>query len=92
MPPLSVMIGVQMVVWRLTLLHPNRVNGVIALALPYQERGERPWIELMEEFFGGDHYFVHFNRQPGVADAILDENTSRFIHNMYQKEHPSCST
>ena len=37
------------VVWRLTLLHPNRVNGVIALAMPYQARGERPWIEMMEE-------------------------------------------
>lgn len=73
------------VVWGLTLLHPNRVNGVIALALPYQERGERPWIEVMEAFFGGDHYFVHFNRQPGVADAILNENTSRFLRNMFRK-------
>jgi pimeloyl-ACP methyl ester carboxylesterase len=76
------------VVWRLTLLHPNRVNGVIALALPYQERGERPWIEFMEEFFGDDYYFVHFNRQPGVADAILKENTSRFLRNMFRKNAP----
>lgn len=76
------------VVWRLTLLHPNRVNGVIALALPYQERGGRPWIEVMEEFFGGDHYFVHFNRQPGVADAILNQNTSRFLGNMFRKNVP----
>jgi len=77
------------VVWGLTLLHPNRVNGVIALALPYQERGERPWIESMEEFFGGDHYFVHFNRQPGVADAILKENTSRFLRNIFRKNDHS---
>ncbi|MBK8899718.1 MAG: alpha/beta hydrolase [Anaerolineaceae bacterium] len=76
------------VAWRLTLLHPNRVNGVIALALPYQERGERPWIEFMEEFFGGDHYFVHFNRQPGVADAILEENTYQFLRNMFRKNVP----
>lgn len=73
------------VVWGLTLLHPNRVNGVIALALPYQERRERPWIEFMEEFFGDDYYFVHFNRQPGVADAILKENTSRFLRNTFRK-------
>ncbi len=76
------------VVWGLTLLHPNRVNGVIALALPYQARGERPWIELMEEFLGGDYYFVHFNRQPGVADAILEENTSQFLRNMFRKNEP----
>ena len=36
------------VVWGLTLLHPDRVTQVINLSLPYQERGEQPWIELME--------------------------------------------
>ncbi len=77
-----------MVVWWLTLLHPNRVNGVITLSVPYQERGERPWIEFMEEVFGGDYYFVHFNRQPGVADAVLEENTSQFLRNMFRKNEP----
>jgi pimeloyl-ACP methyl ester carboxylesterase len=76
------------VVWGLALLQPNRVNGVIALAVPYQERGERPWIEWMEEVFGGDHYFVHFNRKPGVADAVLAENTSRFLRNLFRKNVP----
>lgn len=77
------------VVWNLALLHPNRVKKVIALALPYQVRGDRPWIELMEEFFGGDNYFVHFNRQPGVADAILDENAFRFLNNLFRKNVPA---
>ncbi len=76
------------VVWGLTLLHPSRVNGVINLALPYQERGERPWIEFMEEAFGDDFYFVHFNRHPGVADTVLDENTSQFLRNMFRKNVP----
>ena len=77
-----------MVVWGLTLLHPGRVKGVIALALPYQVRGERPWIEMMEEFLGSDYYFVHFNRQPGVADAILDENAPQFLRNIFRKNIP----
>ncbi len=76
------------VVWGLTLLHPNRVDKVINLSLPYQERGEKPWIEWMEEIFGLDFYFVHFNRQPGVADAILDENTSQFLRNIFRKNQP----
>ncbi len=78
-----------MVVWGLTLLHPNSVNKVINLSLPYQERWEKPWIELMEDMFGGDFYFVHFNRQPGVADAILEENTSQFLRNLYRKNQPT---
>ncbi|MFD4571492.1 alpha/beta fold hydrolase [Streptomyces sp. NPDC058417] len=76
------------VVWGLTLLHPNRVSKVINLSLPYQERGEKPWIEFMEEVFGGDFYFVHFNRQPGVADAVFEDNTHRFLRNLYRKNEP----
>lgn len=76
------------VVWGLTLLHPDRVKSVINLSLPYQERGETPWIEFMEAVFGEDFYFVHFNRQPGVADAALDENVYQFLRNMYRKNVP----
>lgn len=74
-----------MVVWWLCLLHPDRVKNVINLSVPYQERWDRPWIEMMEQIFGPDFYFVHFNRQPGVADAVLDRNTSQFLRNLYRK-------
>ncbi|MFC1233809.1 alpha/beta fold hydrolase [Vibrio sp. F74] len=77
-----------MIVWGLALLHPNRVNKVINLSLPYQERGETPWIEFMEQILGSDYYFVHFNRRPGVADTILEENTSQFLRNLYRKNEP----
>ncbi|MFD2205483.1 alpha/beta fold hydrolase [Kiloniella antarctica] len=77
-----------MVVWGLTLLYPSRVNRVINLSVPYQKRWEKPWIELMEQFFGDDFYFVHFNRQPGVADAVLNDNTFQFLRNMYRKNQP----
>ena len=76
------------VVWGLTLLHSSRVNGVINLSLPYQARGEQPWLEFLEAMLGGDYYMVHFNRQPGVADAVLDENTSQFLRNLYRKNVP----
>ncbi|MFD9062247.1 alpha/beta fold hydrolase [Kitasatospora purpeofusca] len=76
------------VVWGLTLLHPDRVNKVINLSLPYQERGEKPWIESMEAVLGGDFYFVHFNRQPGVADAVFDDNAFQFLRNLYRKNEP----
>lgn len=39
----------------------------------------------MEKVFGEDFYFVHFNRQPGVADAILDKNASQFLSNLFRK-------
>jgi len=78
-----------MVAWSLALLHPDRVTKLINLSLPYQERGETPWIEVMEKFLGGDFYFVHFNRQPGVADAVLEANTFQFLRNLYRKNLPA---
>jgi pimeloyl-ACP methyl ester carboxylesterase len=77
-----------MVIWGLTLLHPTRVKKLINLSVPYQERREKPWIEMMEKFMGPDFYCVHFNRQPGVADAVLDENTAQFLRNLYRKNQP----
>ncbi|EMI52697.1 alpha/beta fold hydrolase [Rhodopirellula sallentina] len=77
-----------MVVWSLALLHPDRVSKVINLSLPYQARGDVPWIELMEQLLGNDYYFVHFNRQPGVADAVFDEYTHQFLRNLYRKNAP----
>jgi pimeloyl-ACP methyl ester carboxylesterase len=76
------------VVWGTTLLHPHRVNKVINLSLPYPERGEKPWVESMEDALGGDFYFVHFTRQPGVADAVFDADADRFLRNLYRKNVP----
>lgn len=77
-----------MVVWGMAMLHPDRVKGVINLALPYQERGVMPWIEMMEQFLGPEYYFVHFNRQPGVADKVLDAHAGQFLRNLFRKNIP----
>ncbi|WP_433204274.1 alpha/beta fold hydrolase [Dactylosporangium sp. CS-047395] len=76
------------VVWGLALLHPERVRGLVALSLPYQERGDTPWIEAMAAAAGPDFYFVHFNRRPGVADAVLDAHPERFLRNLFRRDAP----
>lgn len=77
------------VVWGLALLQPKRVRGIINMALPYQPRTPTPWIDFLESLFGPDHYFVHFNRQPGVADQVLAENTPRFLRNLFRRNLPA---
>ncbi|SDG56121.1 Pimeloyl-ACP methyl ester carboxylesterase [Lentzea fradiae] len=76
------------VVWSLAVLHPKRVSRLVNLSLPYLERGERPWIEVLEDVAGTDSHLVHFNRHPGVADAVFEENTSRFLRNLFRKNEP----
>lgn len=76
------------VVWGLSQLYPNRVDKIINLSVPYLERGEKPWLTFLEDFFGPDHYMVHFNQKPGVADLVLESNTGQFLRNMYRKNEP----
>jgi pimeloyl-ACP methyl ester carboxylesterase len=76
------------VVWSAAVLHPTRVNKVIALSVPYMERGEVPPVAFIESIVGSDSYFVHFNRQPGVADAVFDANARQFLRNLYRKNEP----
>ena len=74
------------VVWNLALMHPKRVSGIINLSVPFMERGEREWVSFWEDALGGDFYIVHFNRQPGVADAAFEENPRKFLNNLYRTE------
>lgn len=75
-------------VWGLALLHPERVDKIINLSVPYLERGPMPWIEGLKMFLGPDYYMVHFNEKPGVADQVFDQNTERFLTNMFRKNEP----
>jgi pimeloyl-ACP methyl ester carboxylesterase len=72
------------VVWNLAMLHPERVQGVINLSVPFMDRGDAEWVGVWEQILGGDFYIVHFNRQPGVADAAFAENPRKFLSNLYR--------
>jgi len=76
------------VVWSLTVLHPDRVDRVIALSMPYLARGDMPWLDFMEAALGSEYYFVHFNKQPGVAAAVFDADPGRFLTNLYRRNAP----
>ena len=76
-----------LVVWALAVMHPQRVAGLINLSVPFLVRGKREWVGFWEEQLGPDFYIVHFNRQPGVADAAFDADPERFLRNLYRTGH-----
>ncbi len=75
------------VVWNLAMIQPSRVAGVINLSVPFLERGDTDWVTAWERRLGEDFYIVHFNRQPGVADAVFDANPRQFLRNLYRTNH-----
>ncbi len=80
------------VVWNMAMMHADRVAGVVNLSVPFMTRGEQEWVSFWESQLGGDFYIVHFNRQPGVADAVFDANPRQFLQNLYrtnQWQHPA---
>lgn len=80
------------VVWAMAVMHPDRVAGVINLSVPFMERGPTEWVGFWEKALGEDFYIVHFNRQPGVADAAFFEHRDQLLRNMYrtnQWQHPA---
>ena len=72
------------IVWAMALMQPDRVSKVINLSVPFMERGTTEWVGFWEQHLGGDFYIVHFNRQPGVADAAFDRNPEALLRNMYR--------
>lgn len=79
------------VIWNLALMHPSRVTGLVNLSVAFMERGPTEWVGFWESVLGSDFYIVHFNRQPGVADAVFKQRNAFFLRNFYQKNqwlHP----
>jgi len=72
------------VVWNMALIHPERVAGVVGMSVAFSPRGDSDPLARMEELFGPEHYIVHFNRQPGVADAAFDADPERFLSNTFR--------
>jgi pimeloyl-ACP methyl ester carboxylesterase len=72
------------VVWNMPLLYPDRVVGVVGMSVPFLPRGDFDPVAMLEMFFGPEHYIVHFNRRPGVADAAFAANPRRFFNNVFR--------
>lgn len=73
------------VVWNMPLLYPDKVAGVVGMSVPFSPRGKVDPVLRLEQIFGPEHYIVHFNRKPGVADTAFAANPRRFFNNLFRK-------
>jgi epoxide hydrolase A/B len=71
-----------MVVWGMSLLHPDRVAGVMGMSVPFIPRGERPPTEAMRFLFQDAFFYMLYFQEPGVADADLGADPARTMRGM----------
>ena len=53
--------------------------------MPYMRTWRPAAGRSIEQMLGTDYYFVHFNRYPGMADAVLDDNDAPLPRNLYRR-------
>ena len=71
-----------LVVWQMALLHPDRVDGVVGMSVPYIPRGEMPPVQLMRQLFGEQFFYIIYFQEPGVADADLGRDPATTMRRM----------
>ena len=64
------------VVWQIAILHPERVEAVAALSVPFVPRAPALPMPIMRRRQGEDFYIVRF-QEPGAADAVLARDVRR---------------
>lgn len=66
------------VAWHAALMRPDRFRGVMALSVPYRQRGAVPPTTIMPQNKAALFYQLYF-QAPGVAEAELERNAERSI-------------
>ncbi len=60
-----------MVVWAMSQLHPERVEAVVGMSVPFSPRGEQSLIKVLEAVMGDNFFYILHFQEPGKADAEL---------------------
>ena len=71
-----------MVVWQMALLHPDRVDGVIGMSVPFPPRSAMPPVQMMRQIFADNFFYIVYFQEPGVADAELGADPARTMRRM----------
>ncbi len=72
------------IVWHAARMIAQRVTGVISICTPHVGQAPVDPIEIFKKRHGEDHYFVHFNQRPGVADALFARDPDAFFRLMFR--------
>jgi pimeloyl-ACP methyl ester carboxylesterase len=71
-----------MVVWQQSLLHPERVRGVVGMSVPFLPRGPMSPVQMLRQVMGDNFFYILYFQEPGVADADLGADAATTLRRM----------
>jgi pimeloyl-ACP methyl ester carboxylesterase len=71
-----------MVVWQMSLMHPDRVAGVVGMSVPFIPRGPMPPVQAMRAVFADTFFYIVYFQEPGIADADLNADPGETMKRM----------
>lgn len=70
-------------VWHTALLHPEKVDAVIGMSVPYTGRSDKPPLGSLREAFKDRFFYILYFQEPGVAERELEADLRGFIRKFY---------
>jgi pimeloyl-ACP methyl ester carboxylesterase len=71
-----------MVVTTMATLHPERVQGLVNMSVPFVPRGPIPPITAMRNAMGDMFFYMLYFQEPGIADKELGDDAARTMRRM----------
>ncbi|MDX1490714.1 MAG: alpha/beta hydrolase [Pseudohongiellaceae bacterium] len=72
------------VCWTTVQLYPERFIGFAPTSVPYFGRHSRSPIDLWQERYGDNFYYILYHQEPGVAEAEYDADPEGLLIRMFQ--------
>ncbi len=69
--------------WNTAALHPNKVQAVIGLSVPYIKRGKISNIELWRQLYKDKFFYQIYFQKEGVAEKELEKDIETSLRKIY---------
>lgn len=79
------------IVQNTTLMYPERVRGLVTLAVPTFNWSPTPTVDLIEQLYGDKLFYQSYFSEPGVAEAEINQDMRKFVKMFFYwlgGEHP----
>ena len=69
--------------WNTAALHPNKVQAVIGLSVPYTKRGKISNIELWQKLYKDRFFYQIYFQKEGIAEKELEKDIETSLRKIY---------